>query len=192
MITVDDTKLRPSSKKNKSRQPAPFDPWEDWKPVWTGKGGTPHDFQERNAPTETVSVKLSSKRYAQKGQRRIVEARLWESLTPSQQDAALEISFAFETMSRGMGYAASNWQRIPGGRGAGGLLEAQARLVNVYIEWTKECHKNKVSHSMIADVLVFGFPPSMLDCDRRVRKGTSRQNLIDGLDLYCKLKGWDE
>jgi hypothetical protein len=111
-------------------------------------------------------------------------------MSSSQQDSALEIAFAFETMGRGLGYVSSNWARLPGAKGQNNIAESQARLINDYVGWTRECHKAKISHAMIIDVLVFGFSCAHLDRDRRVRNGTSRQNLLSGLSLYCKMKGW--
>ncbi len=65
-----------------------------------------------------------------------------------------------------------------------------ARLINAYVEWAKRCAKAKVSHSMIIDILSFGFSCRALDRDRRLGKGSSRQNLMEGLSLYCELRGW--
>jgi hypothetical protein len=149
-----------------------------------------HDQQETHSPTEGVSLKISAERQQVRCQRRIVDARLWDAMTPVQQDAALEIARAYETMGRGLGYAASDWARIPGGSGSHNMAEAQSRLVNFYIDWTKACHKNAVSHALIIDVLVFGFSCRAVDRDRRQRAGTCRQNLMQGLTLYGQLQGW--
>ena len=155
------------------------------------KAETVHDRQESHSPTESVNLRVSAERHEVRCQRRIVDARLWDSMTPPQQDAALEIAKAYETMGRGLGYISSDWQRIPGsGRFAGNIADAHSRLINRYIDWTKACHKEKISHSMIIDILAFGFSCRALDRDRRQRSGTSRQNLLDGLTLYCRLQGW--
>lgn len=176
--------------KGKKAPALPIDPWADWKPEWRGKNKTPHAQQEKHSPTESVTVRLSSERTTQKSQRRIVDARLWESLSGEQQDAAIEIALAFEMMGKGLGYVTSDWQRIPGCRGPGNVGAAHARLINGYVDWTKQCHREKISHSMIIDVLVFGFGCRALDRERRTASGTTRQNLMDGLTLYCVLKGW--
>ncbi len=172
-----------------------FDAWGEWKPRWSGRKKpkvTPHDFQERHSPTESVQVRGSGNRQVETSQRRIVDARLWESMSGAQQGAALEIALSYETMGRGMGYVVSNWQRIPGARGQSNVAEAHARLIRGYIEWTTACHKQKISHSMIIDVLVYGIALSKQDRDRRVRKGASRANYLAGLSLYCKMKGWPD
>ncbi|HCS23948.1 MAG TPA: hypothetical protein DIW20_09385 [Rhodospirillaceae bacterium] len=64
------------------------------------------------------------------------------------------------------------------------------RLVHGYIEWTKQCHREKISHAMIIDILVFGASCRQQDLDRRLRRGKARKNLMDGLTLYCLLQGW--
>jgi hypothetical protein len=167
----------------------PFtDPWAEWRPDWAGSKA-PHVLQEKRAPTEPVTVRVTAEREVQSSRRRIVDARLWGLMSPAQQDSALEIDRAYQMMSSGLGYTRSDWQRVPGG-GGGNAGEAHARLITAYVEWTKLCHKHKVSHSMILDVLVFGHALAQCDRDRRVRKGTSRANLLEGLRLYCKVKGW--
>ncbi|MBI1215070.1 MAG: hypothetical protein GC185_04530 [Alphaproteobacteria bacterium] len=191
------------------------DPWADWKPQWqalrkqskkgkrkppASKAGsktgaapaTPHDFQERHSPTEGVTTRLTPDRRQERGQRRIVDARLWEAMSAPQQSAALEISRAFETMGKGLGYVTSDWERIPGCAGPNDAAEAHMRRVDTYVEWTKRCHREKVSHSMVIDVLVFGFSCRALDRDRRVRPGAARDNLLAGLSIYCALRGWPE
>lgn len=207
MMASDDTK------KNNPASPPPaadrrppcidpfHDPWADWQSQWhharrpknkkAGKPATVHDRQESHSPTEAVTLRVSATRQEVRCHRRIIDARLWESMTPPQQDAAVEIAKAYETMGRGLGYIASDWQRIPGSRSHGGnIADAHSRLINRYIDWTKACHKEKISHSMIIDILAFGFSCRALDRDRRQRSGTSRQNLLDGLTLYCRLQGW--
>lgn len=189
MIIIDDKRSKDSP------PPAPDfdltkDPWSDWKPAWTGKNRTPQDTQERHSPTEQVAVRLTAERQVHKSQRRIVDSRLWEAMTPVQQDAAIEIAAAFEMMGRGMGYVLSNWQRIPGCRGSSNVSEAHANMMNLYIGWAQKCAKKKISHSMVVDVLCFGFSCRMIDRDRRLRTGSTRENLMLGLSLYCDLRGW--
>lgn len=171
----------------------PTDPWSDWKPVWTKKKKsrvTPQDVQERHSPTEPVSVRLTAARHTQKSHRRIVDSRLWDAMTPMEQDAAAAIAASFEMMGRGMGYVQSNWQRIPGCQGQSNISEAHARMMRFYMTWAQACTRNKISHSMVADVLCFGFSCRMIDRDRRLRTGATRENLMLGLRLYCDLRGW--
>ena len=183
MTAVDD-------KRSQQEEAQAADPWSSWSPQWTGEKHTPHDIQEKHSPTQQVVVRLAAQRLLHQSQRRIVDARLWEAMTFIQQDAAIEIATAFEMMGRGMGYAANNWQRIPGCRSASNVAEAHALLINFYIEWAKACTKRKISHAMVIDVLCFGFTCRMIDHDRRLKTGGTKENLLKGLTLYCQMKGW--
>lgn len=191
MISVLDKKRGDTDTPKHTSPTDMFDPWADWKPARSLKGAeTPHDFQERHSPTESVNIRITSERHDTRSQRRITDARLWDALSPTQQDAALHIAFAYETMGRGLGFVTSNWQRLPGSPGSHNIAESHARLISVYVDWAQACQKQKIHHSMIIDILVFGQTLAAIDRDRRIRKGTARQNLIDGLTLYCKLQGW--
>lgn len=174
----------------KPLQKTAVDPWSDWKPSWTGKKQTPHDLQEKHSPTQSVDVALTAERSVHRSQRRITDARLWEQMTVAQQNAALEIAAAFEMMGQGLGYVTSNWQRIPGCRNANDAIEARARMVTHYVSWAQKCAAQKISHAMIIDVLAFGFSCRMIDHDRRLKNGATRENLMKGLSLYCELRGW--
>lgn len=191
-ISIDDTfEKAPPARRKPRKDIASFDPWADWKPQWSHKERqSPHDFQERHSPTESVTLRLACAKETVRSQRRIVDARLWDAMGASQQRAALEIAAAFETMGRGLGYVASDWQRVPGATGPSSVAEAHSRLINTYIDWTRRCHGRKVSHAMVIDILVFGFSCKALDRDRRVRSGAARENLMEGLSLYAEMRGW--
>ncbi len=107
---------RPHAKKKSTpRKPvaAPLDPWHDWQPQWHGKktGETPHSLQERHAPTVAVTMRISAERADYVCQRRMLDARLWDSLPREAQDAATDIAASYEALTRGMGAATSNWAR---------------------------------------------------------------------------------
>ncbi|MDP2205454.1 MAG: hypothetical protein Q8K65_04040 [Alphaproteobacteria bacterium] len=178
------------------------DPWADWRPEWpmleprrnrpkpaamTGAISV-HAQQEKIAPTMPVVLRGAASGSA--ARRRIVDARLWDAMTGAQQDAALQIAEAFEAMSRGLGYVTSDWQRLPGAAGSSNAGAVHSRLIHGYVEWTKNCHREKISHAMIVDILAFGLSCRQQDRDRRLRAGSARRNLMDGLTLYCLLQGW--
>lgn len=197
MIAIDDKHSKDAAPAPRAphSHPADHDPWAGWRPEWqaakkprSASGQSVHMQQEKIAPTQPVP--LRGTQGDDHARRRIVDARLWDAMSPAQQDAALQIAEAFETMGRGLGYVASDWQRIPGAGGPGGAGAAHSRLIHGYVEWTKHCHREKISHAMIIDILVFGFSCRQQDRDRRLRSGSSRKNLMDGLTLYCLLQGW--
>lgn len=168
------------------------DSWDGWKPDWQGRNdaATPHLLQERHSPTEPLTARQPQLRNLADVRRRVTDARLWDGMSGAQQDAAQEIAFAFESMSQGLGFTTVNWERLPGCRGPNNAVECREKLLGDYVAWARGCHRAGISHSMIIDVLVFGFACRALDRDRRVRSGWSRRNLANGLALYCRMKGW--
>ena len=166
------------------------DPWHNWQPQWAGSETTPHRTQERHAPTQAVTLRQHDKQQEQSCRRRILDARLWDSLSQEEQDAAYEIALAYESLTKGLGAGTSDWSRLPGARNPSAVANAYGRLSGGYMDWARRCQTSGVSHSMIIDILCMGISCSALDRDRRVRKGTARQNLLDGLTLYARLRGW--
>lgn len=189
MLTIDDRRSKDASPRT-PEAPAFKDPWADWKPRWGAGAPTPHDLQEKHSPTAPVMLRLAEERRLYKKRRRILDARLWDGLSPLQQDAAHEIAAAFEMLGRGLGYVSSDWQRIPGCRGPENVAEAHARIINIYISWAKCCTKSGLSHAMALDVLCFGLSCRKVDRDRRLKNGSARKNLMQALELYCSLRGW--
>lgn len=181
---------KPSS--SRTQQSAHFDPWHDWQPQWrAGKKDTsPHSLQEKHSPTVPVTMRVSADRDDYACQRRLLDARLWESLPREAQDAATDIAYSYEALTKGMGAATSNWARVPGARNPSAVANGYGRLSGHYMDWARACQKEGISHSMVIDVVCIGVSCSALDRDRRVRKGTTRQNLYDGLMLYARLRGW--
>lgn len=165
------------------------DPWAGWQPQWPQQQ-TPHDIQERHSPTQDACVRLEADNIPARSRRRILDARLWEAMNGAQQQAALEITRAYEALARGLGYTVSDWERLPGTANTLTPAEIHRRMIGNYNDWTALCRRERLSHSMIVDVLVFGVTCRALDRDRRVKKGACRENLMAGLNLYAKLRGW--
>ncbi|HYD19653.1 MAG TPA: hypothetical protein VEF76_14360 [Patescibacteria group bacterium] len=156
-------------------------------------------LQERRAPSEKLALRGQPQRGTQLAgaqlttgaRRRIVDARLWDGMSATQQEAAHNIALTFETLSAGLGFSTVNWERIPGAGGTNNALEGRERLVSLYAEWTKRCRERDISHSLIVDILVFGFSCRAIDRDLGKRSGHARRNLMAGLTLYCRLRGWN-
>jgi hypothetical protein len=167
----------------KPRSPAVEEPfWDGWKPDWQGN---PHAQQEVHSPTLAIILRGAT----DAGRRRIIDLRLWDSLSPPQQDAALEIAHACLLLSRGIGFAQSDWERLPGG-GSFDIGSDMAELSGLYGGWARACRAANVSHGSIVDILVFGQSCGAQDRDRKLRRGSSKRNLQAGLSLYCRLRGW--
>lgn len=177
--------------KTESNKNAQATGWRAWKPVWTGKRhGTPHDCQENHSPTEPVYVQTTQNRKTQRSTRRILDARLWESLSLPQQDAALEIAAAAHLATKGVGFRTSPYSMHRLGPSAGSETERQAALVSFYFSWARECKQARISHACALDILLFGKSCRQVDKERRLRNGSARLNLVEVLKLYCKLRGW--
>lgn len=180
-----------TGKKTPSAPLAPFDPWAGWQPRAGLGNKTPHDFQEQHSPTETVELRGHGQRTTDRHQRRLLDARLWDSLTPPQQDAALEIAATYQRFSGSLGYKMMDPHRLPGGQKSPDDPSVhQTHILSLYFDWAKTCQKQKHSHAMTVDILVFGHSCRQVDKERRQRRGTARQNLVDCLNLYCDLRGW--
>lgn len=176
--------------------------WADWQPVWTinttkrrkrksSPPLTPHDYQEQHSPTRPVRLKISSLRQQTVTRRRILDARLWDQLPSTQQEAALKINSGYYLMSKGRGFKISAPHlENTGGTAPGDETEHQMQLVQSYLNWAKSCQQKNISHAACIDILVFGKSCAAADKDRRKRKGWAKINLIEGLKLYCKMKGW--
>jgi hypothetical protein len=184
----------PKDRAAAASDPRMADPWRDWAPAWSERAAekTPHDHQEKHSPTENFSLppeESAQKQEIHSNQRRIVDARLWGAMTAIQQIAAMDIAVTVESLSAGLGFAKVDLNHVRGSAG-GNASEAHGHKIRAYFEWAQKCHHLKISHAMILDILVFGHSCRQADRDRRVRAGSARQNLMDGLDLYCKLQGW--
>jgi len=201
MDTIDQDHLK--NKKQTARvQNTTETTWDDWRPKWTIENSqakrkrkpkpavTPHDFQESHSPTKTIKTKLSQKRHVDTNQRRITDARLWDAMSSSQQDAALQIEYGFRLISKGIGYRTSNPSHIPNSKTHNNETEHQTEIISFYFDWSRECQKKGLSHSATIDVLAYGHSCRKIDKARRVRNGWARTNLLGCLSVYCKMKGW--
>ena len=170
--------------------------WTDWQPVWTVKNKkkqkpqTPHDFQENHSPSRREKLRHGSRDIGA-ARRRTLDARLWNSLGPGQQEAAIRIEQACHLVSQGLGFrtSAPHLERISGGT-AQNTSEYHDHLTRIYLEWARACQQQKFSHAAGLDILVFGKSCRTVDQARARRKGWARQNLDEILNLYCKMKGW--
>lgn len=163
--------------------------WADWTPVWTITPKkkklpriTPHDFQETHSPSKAVSKTT---------RQRILDARLWNSLSPHAQEAAMRIERTCHIMNKGLGFRISSphKERVSGNRPQTDDAYHN-HLTDTYMKWARACQEEHLSHAACLDILVFGKSCASVDKARKVRKGWARQNLDACLGLYCKLKGW--
>lgn len=155
---------------------------------WTA----PEAWQERHSPTEDVKV-----RYRQDGakrvdliqcRRRVLEARLWDGLDPSLQDAAVAIERGYSMVTRGMGHKPPSYELGSGGKG--GYSDRDVDAMEDYWTWAKEAQRQRIDHAGIIQILVEGMSLTGLDAARRKRKGYAKAELMEGLNLFCRQRGW--
>ncbi len=179
-----------------------FDEWENWQPDWSFKSKkkktkktanntqNPHALQEQHSPTTAILVKTSNKRKSKKYQQRILDARLWNKMTNAQQDAALAIDRAFQLMSKGLGYRISAPHLAKISTSRVNHSDYEGELINIYFKWAKSCKEKELHHSAAIDILIYGKSCIEVDRNRRVRNGWAKNNLLESLNIYCKIRGW--
>ena len=149
----------------------------------------PEAWQELHSPTEDVTVKLDATRTTHICRRRKADARLFDSLDGDQERAADRIVFAFTSITGPVAVKIQSFDHIPG-QTPDGREEYLSDVKNAYVAWGQECFRQQISHSAIMDILVYNRAAGDVDACRRKRKGWAKDNLVDGLTLYCKLAGW--
>ncbi|TVQ82561.1 MAG: hypothetical protein EA357_08895 [Micavibrio sp.] len=181
--------------------------WHDWKPVWTfpskrkkafaGNSGkdretSPHMLQENKEPTAAVQTRMSATRKTETHRRRITDARLWQAMSPFQQNAALAVEQAFRLMSRGLGYriSAPDKPRTGSPYPADCGSARDGEKIALYFQWAERCKTEKLNHAAAVDILIYGKSCRAVDRVRHMRNGSARRNLLACLDVYCTLRGW--
>lgn len=180
-----------------------FEEWEGWKPDWSipvkGRKSrkqqqkrcrTPYDFQERQAPTVAVQRNLGGGRSALQHRRRMVDARLWDAMSPFQQNAAMALEQACYLLSRGLGYRISAPHKAYTGKSTFKETDRDAEKITLYSQWVKKCQEEQQHYSAAMDILAFGKSCREVDRSRQCRNGWARSNLFACLDLYCRIRGW--
>ncbi len=151
----------------------------------------PAQWQEQHSGTEAVVVNISSGRQTELTRRRAIDARVWDSFTPEQEAAALDIRAAFEIIAGEVSIRTAMYEeRVSRGDHA---TEENTRLVILqehYWRWGRECKMQGVSHSAAMDVLFFHLPISEVDRTRKMKAPWARNNLVSALNLYCTIRGW--
>ena len=159
-----------------------------------GRGMSEIDFEilaRRNRHGEGICkrmVKLTEDRKAHEGFMCNIHAKLLDALDMTQQDAMKDICLGFELLTRGMGVKVGSYgPRVDKSYGAQNRM---MELEGLYVQWSKLCMVEKLSHAMAMDAIAYGKSMRQIDHDRRQKTGTARANLIEALDLYCKMRGW--
>ncbi|HAU28582.1 MAG TPA: hypothetical protein DCW68_00505 [Rhodospirillaceae bacterium] len=142
----------------------------------------PSLWQARHSPIVIAQITPEGERRKQSCQRRLLDARLWNSLTPQQQANAMRIDRAFRVMSRGMGLRLSSFMQSFGS--GSHENERDAETIATYFAWNRQVQKANLSHAAAMDIVVYGRSCREVDALRRKRKGWARENLGQALDLW--------
>lgn len=148
------------------------------------------DHQAKHSPVESVMVQITGTRTRQQGNRRKMDARLMEALTPDHEKAADAICAAWRILSQGLGGSIMRYDEAVS-RGAAAASESaddyRHKLVSRYIEWGRACQPNGVHRSAVMQVIAYGCGLRAVDIGNRKANGWSKGNLLEGLGLYCRL-----
>jgi hypothetical protein len=128
-----------------------------------------HDYVELNKMKQPVI-------------RRIVDSRIWGSMTPAQQRSAERIAGGYSVLTNGLGMKGANY----GGTGAGHDEDgsAGADLLIRLRKWQDRCAHERVDITGVIDVLIGGKSLARVDRETQKRRHTCRDNLFRALDLY--------
>ena len=149
----------------------------------------PEVWQEPHSPTAPVEVRLTGSKVTTIARRRKSDARLWDAMSPHQQEAATAIARTFEQITAGSGAKAQTYDRS-GKSGYIAPSTAQIEAQEDYWRWAKLVQVEKLSHAAVVDILILGDSCRMVDSSRHKRKGWAIENLLACLNSYCLIKGW--
>jgi len=148
----------------------------------------PHDWQEGHSPTEFVKVRISEQRTTILCRRRKTDARLIDSLTAWEQDAAGMIYAGYVALIGPVGYKVQSFERRD--PSIDHALDRRTDLIERFRQWSKQAQKDRINVPAVLDVVADGRGLREVDIQRRKRNGWARENLLDGLRLYCRQRGW--
>lgn len=158
---------------------------DDWAPKWEKETPTPHSIQEKHSPTKIIKKKKRTNI-----RRRLLDVRIWKKLSEAERSAATEIANSFEMITKGIGYSSMKIKNEIPGTKEPNISELQAELMTTYMDWATNCTREGICHSIIIDILCYGLGCSQSDKLRKIKKGSSSKYLKEGLNLYCKMRGW--
>lgn len=114
--------------------------------------------------------------------------RIWSGLSPVQKRAADYIARGVEGYASRLGISTVRLsERLDTGVADDTWL---LDFVADYNRWADACRDYRISRHAVVDVLVRGEPLRRVERAHRRRNGWARQNLTDGVQLFCDLKRW--
>lgn len=154
------------------------------------------EHQAKYHPTADASVREQGTvkngrvvRTTKQVQRRVVELKIWDDLDPAQTEAAQGIYRGWFIRT----YPAQAKTMNLGDRvdGAGSNPDWQIQQSQKYDAWVDECRRMNAVRSINLCLAVFCNGFSMRNAGLMVRMDTKKvkPELVEGLDIYCKVNG---
>lgn len=149
------------------------------------------DYGERQGTTEFQEIKMKTAEgrivTRERVRRKALDARLWGSMSGSEQSAAERIASAFKLITSGLGAKGQVFEKTYGR----GSEDFAIELLNDYSSWIQQCKRAGIDVNMVLEIVVVGRSLSEVDRLFRQRKHTARANLFEGLEAFCVLKRWN-
>lgn len=145
-----------------------------------------------NFPVVPVEVTIAHTATGRKtrivSQQCAVHAKLWDGLTPPQQDAANYVSLCYEAMQP-YSLKAIDYARDIEPRGGEIPEEVRQGRKADYFAWRAECTANGCDSQWAVDICGEGVSISSMTRNT-TKENMIRQHLRQSLDVMAKLKGW--
>ena len=147
----------------------------------------PAYWREQQSPTVPVNITIRRGEEVTVTRRTALDARTREMFVGRQEDAHDQILIGFEKITGKVGCKIGSLEpRIPNTGNERGNNVAEER----YWEWALKAQSDGVSIAAFLDCLYFLKSFRQVDRERQKRNGWAKENVLDGLNLYCMLRGW--
>lgn len=151
-------------------------------------------LKERNFPTVEIAVPdpedKKAKRY---NNTRVLQSEAWRfnQLTGMQRDAAKEMLLAITLRTAGTAAAVSKYGPVSiAGSSSPTDVGFEADVEGMWIEWTKEAKRRRISITVVIEVLAEPKTLRDIEHERRMRTGVPFAHYLRALTLWCELRGW--
>lgn len=157
----------------------------------------PVDHAAKHRPTEPFNIRPTGEIRGGKVirsrpelvQRRKQDARIFKDMTPAQESAFELIGYGWRALgSDVMLKSGFDVLRVDGGRRSINP-ERAAQIAKQYMDWAKACPVNEVSVNPIINIIGWAAPMRATERLYRMKNGTAKPNLINGLELYIEMWG---
>lgn len=163
---------------------------------WTKKRNELRDAirhrDAKRAVCDTVEIAVDDPESTRKNRKNLTQVKKSEAwrhnrLTGMQRDAEKEMEFAWRQRTEGLGAAVSKYGLQRGGTARGDLGSSADAT---WLEWVKLAHQRRILVAAVVDVLAELMTLTQVQGKHRMRRGQAFTNYVEGLDLWCEVRGW--